>query len=121
MEELRNLIIEYINNNKLTDEECAEKLDLSIEDFQKILTDETYSLPKKDIKKLTDKINGSYISKGKRIVKSLDLIFRFVAMIMALVTLLLCINENVDTKVLVVLLSIGLVCSSMTILPKIEK
>jgi len=40
---------------------------------------------------------------------------------MSLVTLLLSINENVDTKVLVVLLSIGLVCSTMTILPKIEK
>jgi hypothetical protein len=51
----------------------------------------------------------------------MDLIFRFVAMVMALVTLLLCINENIDTKVLVVLISIGLVCNSMTILPKIDK
>ena len=60
--------------------------------------------------------------KNKKLaIKMLDLIFRFVAMVMALVTLLLCINENIDTKVLVVLLSIGLVCSSMTILPKIEK
>jgi hypothetical protein len=60
-------------------------------------------------------------SKGRKIVKSMDLIFRFVAMVMALVTLLLCINENVDTKILAILLSIGLVCSSITMLPQIDK
>ena len=70
------------------------------------------------INKILEKAN---ITSGKRVVRSMDLIFRFVAMVMALVTLLLCINENVDTKALIVLLSIGLVCSSMTILPKIEK
>ena len=59
--------------------------------------------------------------KGKKLTKIMDLVFRFVAMVMALVTLLLCINENIDAKALIVLLSIGLVCSSMTILPKIEK
>lgn len=59
--------------------------------------------------------------KGKKLTKIMDLVFRFVAMVMALVTLLLCINEDIDTKALIVLLSIGLVCSSMTILPKIEK
>ena len=58
---------------------------------------------------------------SRKLVKLLDLIFRLVAMMMALSVLLLCINGNVETNTLIVLLSIGVVCSSLTILPRIEK
>ena len=115
---LKEKIIEFKNINKLNDNDCANKLGISIETLLKIESGE--NINKEEENRILKIINNEKPS-GKRIIKILDLIFRFVAMVMALVTLLLCINENVDTKVLVVLLSIGLVCSSMTILPKIEK
>ena len=121
MDELQKEIIEYKNKNKLSVEECANNLGLSIDDIKKIEDGESVQLSETEYAQILDTIKKNNISKGKRVIKILDLIFRFVAMVMALVTLLLCINENVDTKVLIVLLSIGLVCSSMTILPKIDK
>ena len=78
-------------------------------------------LSSEEIDRINIAIDQKKDSKNKRIIKFLDLIFRFVAMVMSLVTLMLCINENIDVKALVVLLSIGLVCSSMTLLPKIDK
>ena len=108
---------EFKDKNKLSRNQLIKKLDITDELLIQIENGEEIS--KEEENKILNIIEHS--SSGKKVTKSLDLIFRFVAMVMALVTLLLCINENVDTKVLVILLSIGLVCSSMTILPKIEK
>lgn len=121
MEKLYQDIIEYKTKNNLTDDVCADNLGISLEDLQSIIKGEDVELSKKDETRIARFIEKTKLSTGKRIVKVMDLIFRFVAMVMSLVTLLLSINENVDTKVLVILLSIGLVCSTMTILPKIEK
>ena len=114
-------ILKYKEKNNLTTEKCAEDLKLTLEQMQMIESNESIEIAKEieaHIEKVLEKAN---ITSSRRVVRGMDLIFRFVAMVMALVTLLLCINENVDTKVLIILLSIGLVCSSMTILPKIEK
>jgi len=116
---LKNKIKEFKEVNKLTDAQCAKKLEITEDELNRLEQGE--QVTKEEENKILDIIERSKGSSGKKATKILDLIFRFVAMVMALVTLLLCINENVDTKVLVVLLSIGLVCSSMTILPKIEK
>lgn len=121
MEKLYKDILEYKTKNNLTDEACAEYLGISLDELQKIINGEDVELNKKEESRIAKIIEKTKLSTGKRIVKIMDLIFRFVAMVMSLVTLLLSINENVDTKVLVILLSIGLVCSTMTILPKIEK
>ena len=121
MEKLYKEILEYKKNNNLTSEQCASKLDLTIEQLEKIDNNEEIELDEKEISRIQKIIDKSKISVGKRIIGFMDLIFRFVPMVMSLVVLLLCINENVDTKNLIVLLSIGLVCSAMTMLPKIEK
>ena len=121
--ELGKKILKYKSDNNLTDEQCAKKLKLSLTMLQKIENnDEKLEISNEEAERILSLIEPTTSkSKGKKFIKVLDLIFRFVAMVMALTTLLLCINENVSTKTLVVLLSIGLVCSTMTILPKIEK
>ncbi len=122
MKEFKKKILEFQKNNNLSNEECSKMLGISLDLINKINNDEQISeLSREEKKRILTIIENKKSNSGKKIVKILDLLFRFVAMVMALVTLLLCINENVETKTLVVLLSIGLVCSSMTILPKIEK
>ena len=118
MNKMTENILEYMSKNNLTIDECAAKLGLTEEQVKLLEEKQNLNLTKDDESRI-NKIIGK--STGKRIIRIMDLIFRFVAMVMALVTLLLCINENIDTKVLVVLISIGLVCNSMTILPKIDK
>lgn len=120
MKTLKDLIIKYKIKNNLSDTECAQKLGISEEKLIKLHNGENVKFTDKETEKILT-IVDSKKEKGKKLVKVLDLVFRFVAMVMALVTLLLCINENIDSKALIVLLSIGLVCTSMTILPKIEK
>ena len=119
MAEIAEKILKYKDEKGYDSGKCAKKLGLDIEVINKIGNAEEVEFTSEEITRINDTINGK--AKSKKIIKSLDLIFRLAAMIMALVTLMLCINENVDSKVLIVLLSIGLVCSSMTILPKIEK
>ncbi len=122
MKEFKKKILEFQKNNNLSNEECSKMLGVSLDLMNKINNDDQINeLSREEKKRILTIIENKKSNSGKKIVKILDLLFRFVAMVMALVTLLLCINENVETKTLVVLLSIGLVCSSMTILPKIEK
>ena len=118
MNKMTENILEYMSKNNVTIDECAAKLGLTEEQVKLLEEKQNLNLTKDDESRI-NKIIGK--STGKRVIRIMDLIFRFVAMVMALVTLLLCINENIDTKVLVVLISIGLVCNSMTILPKIDK
>ena len=121
--ELSKKVLKYKSDNNLTDEQCAKNLKISLTILKKIENSaENLEISSEEMERLLGIIEPkSTKSKGKKLIKVLDLVFRFVAMVMALTTLLLCINENVSTKTLVVLLSIGLVCSTMTILPKIEK
>lgn len=121
--ELSKKVLKYKNDNNLSDEQCAKDLKITLTRLKQIEnSDESLELSNDEAERLVAIIESkSSKSKGKRFIKILDLIFRFVAMVMALTTLLLCINENVSIKTLVVLLSIGFVCSTMTILPKIEK
>lgn len=104
--------------NKLTNEECAKRLGMTIEDFENLKEAEK-KLSEEEKNRILEVIKSRQKNKRYRIF--LDLFFRFVAMVMSLTVLLLSINEKIDTRTLIVLLSIGLVCSSLTILPKIEK
>lgn len=122
MNKLSEKIKTYMEKNNFSALKCAKNLGISDATLEKILNNSPdLELTPEEIDRINIAIDQKKDSKNKRIVKFLDLIFRFVAMVMALVTLMLCINENIDVKALVVLLSIGLVCSSMTLLPKIDK
>ena len=112
-------IISFMNKNNLDANECADKLGLKVEQIEKI-EDQPLNLSTEEQKRILDIIEQKP-STGKRIAKILDLLFRMGACIMALTALLLCINGIGDYKVLIVLLSIGLVCSSIISLPKINK
>jgi hypothetical protein len=105
------------NNKDIKDLSKETKLD---EDKLKNIINGEY-IPSSDELKIIDKVVSEKMSSGKKAVKIVELILRFGACIMALVTLLLCINGNVKTETLIALLSIGLVCSSIISLPKIEK
>jgi len=119
MKSIEELIKEYIKNNNLSIKESAEKLGIAEADLE--------NLDNKQLQ-LTDEQKQSIMeiiepkpSTGKKVRNIIDLVFRFGACVMALVVLLLCINGTGDYKVLTVLLSIGLVCSSITGLPKSDK
>lgn len=113
-----NKVQTFKEENKYTDDECARKLNIDVE-IIKNLSKEAKNLAESEKIRILAYIDSK--QKNKKISKIMDLVFRFVAMVMALTALLLCINETVDTRSLIVLLAIGLVCSSMTILPKIDK
>ena len=109
---------EYIEINKLTHEECAKNIGIDKKLLENI-DSQPIDISNEEKQRILNIINP--LPTGKKINRILDLIFRFGACIMALVTLLLCINGDVDYKILIVLLSIGLVCSTITGLPKIDK
>lgn len=119
MKELKVAIKEFIEKNNLSLSEASAKLGIN-EEKLKIIDTEEFVLDEDEIKRVSEIIEQKP-SLGKKIAKILDLLFRMGACIMALVALLLCINGIGDYKVLIVLLSIGLVCSSIISLPKINK
>ena len=119
MDELRKELSEYLNKNSCTIEDCANKLNIELTKLQQIQSNDGV-LTSDEITRIMSKLKPS-MRNGKKAVRILDLLFRFGATIMGLVVLLLCINGYSETQTLIALLSIGLVCSSFTILPKIEK
>lgn len=120
MKEFGEKIKKYREDNNISLQECAEKLEITEENLIEIESG-TIEITKAEKKRITSVLGLKEGFNGKKAVKFLDLFFRFGSAVMALVTLLLCINGNVEEKILIVLLSIGVVCSSLTILPKIEK
>lgn len=118
MEELRKELIEYREKNGLDEKKCAELLHISEEELRAIEAGSA-RLSGDEETRIREKIRPR--TKGKRGVRILDLIFRFGATIMALTVLLLCINGYTETQTLIALLSIGVICSAVTMLPKIDK
>ena len=119
MNKFEEIIKEYRTKNSLSIKDCAEKLEISEELLKQIESGES-NLSDAEQKNILSKIEQKPKT-SKRIIGLLDFIFRFCSTVMALVVLLLCINGYGDTNTLIALLSIGVVCSSLTILPKIEK
>lgn len=120
MEELKKGIIKYREKNSLNIDECAKVLGISEETLQAIENGTEYTLVDSDVARIKSLVEPKP-SKGKRLIKALDLFFRFCAMVMSLVVVLLCINGYSDSNTMIALLAVGIACSSMTILPKIEK
>lgn len=119
MEELSKELKEFRQKNELSVKDCAEKLHLTEKEISSI-EDGSISLTGDEITRIRSKIIPK--ARGeKRVVRILDLIFRFGSTIMALTVLLLCINGYSETQTLIALLSIGVGCSAFTMLPKIEK
>lgn len=120
MQELINAIKEYKSKNLLTDEQCADNLKLTVEDIKSVDSGKL-TLSSEEQERVLAIIQKKTKSTGKRVVRILDLCFRFISAIMSFVVLLLCINGYENTNTLVLLLAIGFVCTSITTLPKIEK
>lgn len=110
----------FRSENNISDEKAIELLEIDKETLMSIENNEV-NLSKQEIKVITDKLGMKYMSTGKRISKSLDLIFRLGSFVMAIVTLLLCISQNIQDKTLIVLLAISMMCNAMIVLPKIDK
>lgn len=118
MEDLKKELIEFRKKNGLDTKGCAEFLRISEKELKGIEAG-TATLSGDEQTRIREKIRPRV--KGKRGVRMLDLIFRFGATIMALTVLLLCINGYTESQTLIALLSIGVMCSAFTMLPKIEK
>lgn len=119
MDGLIKEILEYKENNSFSQEECAKNLNVTVAKLKKIL-DGTTKLTSDEITRIHEIVKPKH-KKGKKIAKILDLMFKLGATIMSLVVLLLCINGYTDVQTLIALLSIGVVCSSVSILPRIDK
>ena len=120
MNNLSEQIKSYIEKNKLTIEDFAKSTDISVDTINKIIDNE-YTPKDEELSIIEDKLKEVTLSKGKKIVKAIELILKFGACIMALVTLLLCIMGNVEPQILISLLSVGVVCATIPSLPKIDK
>jgi len=120
MEHLIEEIKNYKEINSLNDIDCAKKLDISVENLKLIISNEI-QLEDSEIDRILNIIKEKKKFTGRKVIRILDLLFRCGAAVMALVVLLLCINGYNETHTLIALLSISVVSSSMTLLPKIEK
>lgn len=120
MNKFGDALKEHRKNNNISDEQAIEILEIDKQTLDDI-ENGNKKLSKSEIKVISEKIGMKYMSTGKRIIKSLDLIFRLGAFIMAIVTLLLCISQNINDKTLIVLLAVSMLCNSMIVLPKIDK
>ena len=120
MEDLKKEIIDYRTKNSYSIDECAKKLKIDVDTLTAI-ENGTAKLSNEEKTRLKELVSQPKPKSGKRIVKILDLIFRFGATIMGLVVLLLCINGYSETQTLIALLSVGVVCSAFIMLPKIDK
>ncbi len=109
-------ILEYKNENKFSTKDCASRLGITVEEMKEIENGET-SLSEKTQMEILEGME----KKRRRPNRILELMFKFGATIMALVTLLLGINGSVSPNTLIVLLSIGVLCLSVQHLPKIDK
>lgn len=120
MDNLCDKIQEYLKSKNITLDEFAKDVKIDKSKLEKMLVDK-YTPDEIERESINKKITSPKMSKSKIIVKSIELILKFTACIMALVTLLLCIMGNVEVETLVSLLSIGVVCATIPSLPKIEK
>lgn len=120
MEELNKYLSLYKDKTKATNEECATLLNITAEQVAQI-ENNTIKMEESEQKRILGILQSKTKSVGKKIVKILELFFRFVAMIMPLVALLLCINGYDNNRVLIILLGIGMVASSIIMLPRNEK
>ncbi|MBE5758153.1 MAG: helix-turn-helix transcriptional regulator [Clostridiales bacterium] len=120
MEKISDKIKDFLESNKLTIEKFSEGVQLDVAVIQKIIND-TYKPSEEELSKINNFISSYKSSFSRRSIKALELVFKFGACLMAIVTLLLCIMGNVKPETLIALLSIGLVCSTITSLPKIDK
>ncbi len=120
MEELSKNLRLYKDKTKASNEECATLLNITTEQVVEI-ENNTIKLDETEHKRILGILQSKTKSLGKKIVKILELVFRFVAMIMPLVALLLCINGYSNNRILILLLSIGVVASSMNMLPRNDK
>ncbi len=117
MKDFEKQVLEYQKDNNLDGAALAEKLGISLDELKEI---EEGKSSLNDARK--DKILDIITKKAsKRSIKALDLIFRLGAVIMSLVVLLLSINDNIEPNTLIILLSIGVFCSAINSLPKIDK
>lgn len=106
--------------NNVSSSEYAKKLDMQISDYERIESGETI-LNKYEQKDLCEKLGIKKKFNSKKLVKILDLVFRLGAAVMAIATLLLCINGIGSQEALIAMLSVGLILTTFTILPKVEK
>lgn len=120
MEELNKNLRLYKDKTKATNEECASLLNITTEQVIAI-ENNTAQFDEAEYKRILAILQSKTKTMGKRIVKILELIFRFVATVMPLVALLLCINGYSNNRVLIILLAIGVIASSITMLPRNEK
>lgn len=120
MDNLSDNIKQYLTKNKITLDDFAKDVKIDKEKLDKLLLGE-YSPSEEEITIINKQLSTEKLSKGKKIVKAIELILKFGACIMALVTLLLCIMGNVEVEILIALLSVGVVCETIPLLPKIDK
>lgn len=120
MEELSKSLFNYKSKTKANNEDCAKLLGLTIEQINDI---EKCSLilDEQEQNRLISILQSKTKSHGKKIIKILELIFKFIAMIMPLVVLLLCINGYDNNKILIIILAIGAITTSILSLPRNEK
>ena len=116
MKDFIKTVLEYKEKNKLSSKECAEKLGITLEQMAEIEEGKT-TIDEKQQEAIIDKIDNGW----KSVTKVLDLLFKFGSVILAIVTLLLSVNDNIKSNTLIILLSLGLLFSAIQHLPKIDK
>lgn len=118
MDELIKIIEKVKLKKNLTDTDIAQILNISEDKVVEILSGKVV-IDDGEVDGYIDLLKQQL--KCRKFTKVLDLIFRFSSTVLALVVLLLAINGYSNTSAMIALLAVGLACTTITNLPKIDK
>lgn len=110
-------IKKYKEDRKLTDEKVAKKLDISIEEYNKIML--TGEIDDEALfRKIDIILDAKKIKRSEKIRRSIELILRISGLVCGIAALLACLAGNIFKDYIIILLVISTICNSALLLPK---
>ena len=117
MRRIISKIKKYKEEKKLTDEKVAKKLDISLEDYTKIM--ETGEIDDEALfRKIDTILAAKKIKRSEKIRRLIELIIRITGIVTSISALLVCLAGKQYYDHVIVLLVISAICTSTLLLPK---
>ena len=117
MRKIVSKIKKYKEERHLTDEKVAKKLDISIEEYNNIMT--TGKIDDEAIfRKIDIILDAKKIKRSEKVRRSIELLFRITGIVTSIVALLACLAGNIFKDYVIILLVISTMCNSTLLLPK---
>ena len=117
MRKIITKIKKYKEEKKLTDEKVAKKLDISLEEYNKIM--ESGKIEDDALfRKIDTILDSKKIKRSEKIRRLIELIIRITGIVTSISALLVCLAGKVYYDYVIVLLVISAICDSTLLLPR---